>query len=169
MGIDKQKSLENLENLRNEVDMSDDEYDIIKNVIDEEYGDEPNYYSQKYKTRQEGISPFFSLLKPLIIIVIIVSIIISFIWRKSSTIEKRNNHPFNYHSAPSLCIMKEKEFKSNLETADSITINNAIKELDGRKKYLDSLDKEALHIEFEKKQINDRLLLLKNKLSELGK
>ena len=169
MTISKEKNLENLEKLRNEVDMSDDEYNSIKNIIYEEYGDEPNYYSQKYKPRQEEISPFFNLIKPLIIIVIIVSIVISFIWRKSSTIEKRDNHPFNYHSAPSLCIMKEKEFKSNLETADSITIKNAINELDGRKKYLDSLDNEALHIKFEKNQINDRLILLRNRLSELEK
>ena len=165
MSIDRQKNLENLEKLRNEVNMSDDEYNTIKDII---YEESDPYYSPRY--RQEVNRSYSNpLIKPLIIIVIILSILVSFIWHRLSIKEARENHPFNYHSAPGLCGMSENNFKSNLETADLITINNAINELEGRMKVINSLDGELSHIKFEKKLINDRLGWLKNRLSELKK
>ncbi len=162
--INREKNLEELEKLRNEVNMSDDEYNIIKDIINGE--------DEKYNlSEQEILKPiqrakiFFIML--LIVFVIIVLIVISLIWRESSIREARKHHPFNYHSAIALCGMTEQAFKSNLETADSITINNAINELDNRLKYIDSLDKEPSYLKKEKNDIKDRLRWLKNRLSEL--
>ena len=172
MELNRLNNLEKLEKLRNEVNMPDDEYNIIKNIINEK--DEP-YHPPKHKSKQEIIlsvkrSFYNFLIKISIIFVIIVSIVISLIWHKSSIIEARKRHPFNNLSAPILCGgMSEKEFKSNLETADLITINNAINELNNRLKFLDSLGREPLHIKNEKNQINERLRWLKNRLSELEK
>ena len=167
MDINKQEQLDNLEKLRNEVNMSEDEYNIVRDIINGK--DEP-YYSSNYK-RNPQLSEFFFneiFLKHLPIIIIVL-IVFSLFWYRSSINEKRENHPFNYHSASSLCIMEEKEFKKNMETADSITLNNAIEELEGRLKHLNSLENDALHIKFEKKQLNERLLWLKEGLSELKK
>ena len=165
MSIDRQKNLENLEKLRNEVNMSDDEYNTIKDII---YEESDPYYSPRY--RQEVNRSYSNpLIKPLIIIVIILSILVSFIWHRLSIKEARENHPFNYQSAPGLCGMSEKKFKSNLETADLITINNAINELNKRLKFLNSLGEEPSHTKLEKNLINNRLSWLNNRLSELEK
>ena len=168
MEKDRQKQLEELEKLRNEVNMSDDEYNIIKDVINEE---DDHYYSPRYNTTRRELNPSYDhlFIKPVIIFVIIVSIVIPFIWHKVSIKEAREKHPFNYHSASGLCGMSENNFKSNLETADLITINNAINELNRRIKYINNLSEEPSHTKFEKKLINDRLGWLKNRLSELEK
>ena len=170
MEINRLKNLEDLERLRNEVNMDDDEYNIIKNVIngkDETYNS-PNLSHQEI-IRSARRSFNIILIKLSIVFVIIVGIVISLIWNKLSIIEAQKRHPFNFHSAPALCGMRENEFKINLETADSKTLNNAINELDNRLKFLESLDREPLHIKNEKNLINDRLRWLKNRLSELEK
>ena len=171
MSINKQEELENLERLRNEVNMPDDDYNLIKNIINEE--DEP--YNSPYHTSRQNryVSSRNSLeyffVKVAIIFVIIVSIVISLIWHLSSVKSKRENHPFTFHSAQSLCIMSENEFKKNLETADLVILNNAINELNGRLKYINNLNNDAYHLKKEKEMINNKLVLLKNKKSELEK
>lgn len=170
MGKSKQEQLDDLERLRNEVNMTDDEYNVVKDIINEEY--DP-YYSSRYKGKQDTFlssgSPFNELILKLLPIIVIALIVISLFWYRSSIREKREKHPFSYHSASVLCIMNEKEFKLNIKTADSVILNDAIKEFEGRLKHLNSLDNDALHIKFEKKQLNERLLWLKEGLSELKK